>query len=122
MGTLPEGTRSPIESVGATRKLMEEVARESVAALPNVSVRSGSWVSGLKLAETGTAIEGATPCCDLQLLLKSPLSAASVVLLAMATHCLHYPTEAPRGHCFLYILIQHRYCRCQAQGQGDGGR
>ena len=100
MGTLPDGARSPIESVGATRKLMEEVARESVAAIPNVSVRSGSWVSGLELAETGTALEGATPSCDLQLLPKSPLSAASVVLLAMVTQCLLYPTEAPRGPCF----------------------
>ena len=100
MGTLPEGARSPTQSVGATRKLMEEVARESVAAIPNVSLRSGSWVSGLELAETGTAIEGTTPCCDLQYLLKLPLSAASVVLLAMVTQCLLYPTEASRGPCF----------------------
>ena len=58
MGTIPESAHSPTQSVGATRKLMEEVARESVAALQNVTVRSGAWVSGLKLADTRGAIQG----------------------------------------------------------------
>lgn len=121
MGTLPEGARSPIESVGATRKLMEEVARESVAALPNVSVRSGSWVSALKLAETGTAIEGATTCCDLQLLLKSPLSAACVVLLVMATHCLHYPRCA-KGSLLSVCLDSAPLLQVSSSRAADGGR
>ena len=67
METLPESTSSPTQSVGATRKLMEEVARESVKALPNVTVRPGSWVSGLRLAEAHGRIQG-----KLQLLLSSP--------------------------------------------------
>ncbi len=58
METLPKDAHSPTGSVGATRKLMEEVARESVAAIQNITVRSGSWVSGLKLAETGGSVQG----------------------------------------------------------------
>ncbi len=58
METLPESASSPTQSVGATRKLMEEVARESVKALPNVTMRAGSWVSGLKLAEAHARIQG----------------------------------------------------------------
>ena len=61
MGNLPEDAHSPVESVGATRKLIEEVARESVAALQNVTVRAGSWVSGLKLADAHGAIQGRLP-------------------------------------------------------------
>lgn len=62
MDSLPEHEHSVMGSVGATRKLMEEVARESVAAMPNVSVRSGSFVSGLSLAGNGDAIDGVLPC------------------------------------------------------------
>ena len=58
MEALPETASSPTQSVGATRKLMEEVARESVAALQNVTVHAGSWVSGLKLGEAHGAIQG----------------------------------------------------------------
>ncbi len=61
METLPESASSPTQSVGATRKLMEEVARESVKALSNVTVRPGSWVSGLKLADGHERIQGRLP-------------------------------------------------------------
>jgi hypothetical protein len=80
---------------------MEELARESVAALPNVSVQSGSWVSGLEVAEAGSVIGGVMPCRDLQIPApKSPLPDASVVLLAMATHCLLFPQKRWGFRCF----------------------
>ena len=53
-----EGEASPIDSVGATRKLMEQVARESVAAVGNISVRSGAFATGLSMSESGSAVKG----------------------------------------------------------------
>ena len=56
-----EGEASPIDSVGATRKLMEQVARESVAAVGNISVRSGAFAAGLSMSESGSAVKGMLP-------------------------------------------------------------
>ena len=56
-----EGRNSPVDSVGATRKLMEQVARESVTAVDNISVRSGAFVTGLSMSENGSAVKGVLP-------------------------------------------------------------
>ena len=55
------GEASPIDSVGATRKLMEQVARESVAAVGNISVPSGAFATGLSMSESGSAVKGMLP-------------------------------------------------------------
>ncbi len=83
MESLPETASSPTQSVGATRKLMEEVARESVVALRNVTVRAGSWVSGLQLAEAHGTIQGRLPL-------------------------LHFRTASMHGSCQLDVFLHRK--------------
>ncbi|KAK9908903.1 hypothetical protein WJX75_004497 [Coccomyxa subellipsoidea] len=58
MEPMPQDEPSPLESVGATRKLMEHTAREIVFTKENITVQSGALVSGLKFSEGGAAVSG----------------------------------------------------------------
>ena len=61
MDSPSEGAESPVGSVGASRKLMEQVARESVAAVDNIHVCSGSFVTGLSMSGSDSAVKGMLP-------------------------------------------------------------
>lgn len=58
MEPMPQDEPSPLESVGATRKLMEHTAREIVSTKDNITLRSGAVVSGLRYSDGSATVSG----------------------------------------------------------------
>ena len=58
MEPMPQDEPSPLESVGATRKLMEHTAREIVATKENISLQGGAVVSGLHYSDGNATVSG----------------------------------------------------------------
>lgn len=58
MERIPKDEPSPMESIGATRKLMEHVARRSVLSQPNVKPRFGAVATELRFNANKDHVSG----------------------------------------------------------------
>ena len=60
---LPAGEDSPIQGIGATRALLERTFRRRVLALRNLTLRTGTPASGVRLSPDKSRVTGAPFSC-----------------------------------------------------------